>query len=1019
MRSKFVMVLVLMLCFVGVSLSYAQDGDEAPVAGDSSVDTDKDGMPDAWEKKMGLNFRNRFDAQLDPDGDKVKNIDEYKIGTHPKDKDTDKDGDGVADDWMKYMGFTDADADADGDGVSNKEEYLAGTDPKDPKSSPKAAEVISQKHPDPSMKGISENIDKSIPDNHQIKPNVFKYNDPIGDDKGPGYYTYPTSPVYTAGSFDIVSFEIDASGKDNVVFKITINADLKQNWGMAADFDVQHFQIYIDMDGVPGSGEVQCIPGLNVFFDPANAWDRMVMITPQPRSRVQIEVDVKAKEYAENVVIPSKITGQGRTITAVVSKKSLGMAADADISKWAWQVIAQSNEGFPNADDVLTRDVNEFRGIHRIGKGSNFQGDPELIDILVWPGKGTMQEAEDQFKIMNIWESYPDPKLDIKVVLPFLKNDQTEQWMPKGGYKENAKALAEKIKPPPQKDKYVSDNFTMSPKMFSRWNWNLDPGRENVIHSSLEFQFFGKAFTDKVNFYMRWEMACWDDTVWSAWDNNFTPGQQPIVLQAYSGIIVNPLPTVDAVTIGNYEVDYSPWTMGAAWYPDRDKFKGIFIDGSIEGVLDYHLTMHYPFNWIGFDFTKGKSVANDFAYGLKLNSATLVKGLKVTLVTTIYTDYENSLISGTNNEPAKLLLRGYNFGQVVEASYKLKLPFMSVSLGGTFVYSDIRLGEDFKKLEIGFNTDIDGNGTADGTLKGGVNNPNGDFEDDAFAGVATLRLENIAGLFNIIAQGFYIDHHYVQIGAARGDTAAGTGFGGSPTADILEMSGNQSAHWAPQAADFYASVPIPPFPTEFRFSDPATSTKTIGWINNNWEGVAAMGWQGFTTIVKFTGDLLRADAEMSMISFNNPDYSNKTELRLRAGVELALIKINSKVVFEGLMSSINDAVIAEQVKKPLVISPKLTYEQQLSKFVMGSLSYRLDMGIYNEKGSLSTATNKTLNRHRIGLDLLFALPVGQIKIMSETWFEPKQPADKNGFVNGFTGRQPYGAYAITEWEFAF
>ena len=60
------------------------------IAEDPRLDSDRDGLPDVWENKYGLN-------PLDP---------------------------------------SDADRDADGDGFSNKEEFVASTDPVDPKSHP-------------------------------------------------------------------------------------------------------------------------------------------------------------------------------------------------------------------------------------------------------------------------------------------------------------------------------------------------------------------------------------------------------------------------------------------------------------------------------------------------------------------------------------------------------------------------------------------------------------------------------------------------------------------------------------------------------------------------------------------------------------------------------------------------------------------------------------------------------------------------------------------------------------------
>ena len=46
-------------------------------------DWDKDGMPNYWEIKYGLNPNNNYDAKLDPDGDRATNLDEYRYGGLP------------------------------------------------------------------------------------------------------------------------------------------------------------------------------------------------------------------------------------------------------------------------------------------------------------------------------------------------------------------------------------------------------------------------------------------------------------------------------------------------------------------------------------------------------------------------------------------------------------------------------------------------------------------------------------------------------------------------------------------------------------------------------------------------------------------------------------------------------------------------------------------------------------------------------------------------------------------------
>lgn len=66
---------------------------EVTTMGDSTiylswgVDTDGDGMPDAWEVKYGFDPGNPSDALQDADRDGMTNLAEYIAGTHPRDAD--------------------------------------------------------------------------------------------------------------------------------------------------------------------------------------------------------------------------------------------------------------------------------------------------------------------------------------------------------------------------------------------------------------------------------------------------------------------------------------------------------------------------------------------------------------------------------------------------------------------------------------------------------------------------------------------------------------------------------------------------------------------------------------------------------------------------------------------------------------------------------------------------------------------------------------------------------------------
>jgi hypothetical protein len=96
-------------------------------------DTDGDGMPDWYEESNGLD-PNVNDAALDPDNDRLTNIEEMRYGTKPNNADTD--GDGLTDgDEVIWAGTDPLNEDTDGDGLTDQEELLTyNSDPNNPDS---------------------------------------------------------------------------------------------------------------------------------------------------------------------------------------------------------------------------------------------------------------------------------------------------------------------------------------------------------------------------------------------------------------------------------------------------------------------------------------------------------------------------------------------------------------------------------------------------------------------------------------------------------------------------------------------------------------------------------------------------------------------------------------------------------------------------------------------------------------------------------------------------------------------
>lgn len=70
----------------GIITDISQVGGYPEYKGKSYVDTDKDGIPDKWEKKHGLNPNDPADAKLDSNNDGYTNIEDYINGIDPTKK---------------------------------------------------------------------------------------------------------------------------------------------------------------------------------------------------------------------------------------------------------------------------------------------------------------------------------------------------------------------------------------------------------------------------------------------------------------------------------------------------------------------------------------------------------------------------------------------------------------------------------------------------------------------------------------------------------------------------------------------------------------------------------------------------------------------------------------------------------------------------------------------------------------------------------------------------------------------
>lgn len=123
---------------------------------------------------------------------------------------------------------------------------------------------------------------------------IFTLEDPRGDDHGGGSLVYPMSGEIQRGELDLLRLEAfrEAGG---TMFEATFARPVRPPVDRTIDaigtsledvarlgFYTLNIDLYIDKDHQPESGSVSTLPGRNVVVDPRNAWEKAVIVTPDP-----------------------------------------------------------------------------------------------------------------------------------------------------------------------------------------------------------------------------------------------------------------------------------------------------------------------------------------------------------------------------------------------------------------------------------------------------------------------------------------------------------------------------------------------------------------------------------------------------------------------------------------------------------------------------------------------------------------------------------------------------------------
>ena len=132
---------------------------------------------------------------------------------------------------------------------------------------------------------------------------IAEFDEPTGDDTGPGSYTYPTGDAYNDGAFDISAMSVHTNA-ESVQFRAAIDGNLTNPEGYSGGITAQHLQVYI-RDPESDEGATQGRTGTNVTFEDPYHY----RVVANGENGVVVE-DHQGNEVAEGTLMANQVADE-------------------------------------------------------------------------------------------------------------------------------------------------------------------------------------------------------------------------------------------------------------------------------------------------------------------------------------------------------------------------------------------------------------------------------------------------------------------------------------------------------------------------------------------------------------------------------------------------------------------------------------------------------------------------------------------------------------------------------------
>ncbi len=229
-----------------------------------------------------------------------------------------------------------------------------------------------------------------VPDISDLEP-LVEIADRLGDDHGPGAYSYPLDVVFVDGSYDLTNFSVGLSGGDTVVFSFDVDAPIANPWSSPAGFSIQTFDMYIDTDPGSGTGARLLLPGRNAALEEGNGWEYALTLEGWDPALYLADEAGNTEETKPTFKMIADPEGR------VTARLPLELFGNGNPATWGYAVVLMSQEGFPSSGVRRIRDIETEAEQWRGGGAPDDVNHTRMFDVL-HPDAGVQEELLSDYE---------------------------------------------------------------------------------------------------------------------------------------------------------------------------------------------------------------------------------------------------------------------------------------------------------------------------------------------------------------------------------------------------------------------------------------------------------------------------------------------------------------------------------------------------------------------------------------------------------------------------------------------